>query len=231
MLTAKLCVTFEDDWTAALGRYDVSAEFLASRFRDQFYIGLLRVETGRFDAVVDLIDSHPTIQTVDTVERTEMRSGRTAGTLFIQGNLDRATPLQKILAEGFLPLRSATLEEGRECFDLLLSDRNELQRAKKILEEFGSVTLDRVTDGFQGEIVPSRTEWQAILQTMPSRRREILNAAIQEGYYEIPRKITLEELADHKGISKSTASDHLRKAESEVLEFMLPYLNRAGPRG
>lgn len=227
MLTAKICVTFEDDWTADLGRFDVSAEFLASRFRDRHYIGLLAIETDRFDAVVDLIGSHPTIESVDPVERIEVESGQWAGTLFIEGQLDEATPLQRILAEGFLPLRSATLENGRECFDLLLADRDELARATAILEAFGPVTLERVTEGFRREIVPSRTEWQAILQTMPSRRREILDAAIEEGYYEIPRSITLDELAECQGISKSTASDHLRKAEKEVLEFMLPYLKRA----
>lgn len=229
MLTAKVCVTFEDDWTAGLCRFDVSAEFLASRFRDRDYIGLLAIETDSFDAVVELIGDHSTIDSVEAVERTEIDADRTAGTLFIKGKLDDATPLQRILAEGFLPLRPATLEDGRECFDLLLTDRSELAQATTILQEFGDVTLDRVSEGFSREIVPGRTEWQAILQTMPRRRRDILNLAIQEDYYEIPRGITLEELADRHGISKSTASDHLRKAEKEVLEFLLPYLKRADP--
>lgn len=231
MLTAKICVSFEDDWTADIGRFDASAEFVASRFLEGYYIGLLTVETDRFDAIVEIIGSHPTIESVERVERTEMASGRTVGTLFIKGVLDEATPLQRILEEGFLPLRSATLEEGRECFDLLLADRNELARATAILEEFGPVTLERVTKGFRREIVPSQTEWQAILQRMPSRRREILDTAIERGYYEIPRGITLDELAEQHGISKSTASDHLRKAEKEILEFMLPYLKRADSGG
>lgn len=230
MLTAKVCVTFEGDWTAELGQYDVSAEFLASRFRDDRYIGLLAVETDRFDSVVDIIRDHPTIVSVEAVERSQREDGWTSGTLFIRGRPQEATPLQRILAEGFLPLRSASLENGRECFDLLLSDREELARATAILEEFGPVDLQRVSTGFRREIVPSRTEWQAILLTMPSRRREILNAAIDNGYYEIPRGITLDELAAGQGITKSTASDHLRKAEKEVLEFLLPYMNLADDR-
>lgn len=227
MLTAKICVTFEGDWTAALERYDVSAEFLASRFRERYYIGLLAIETDRFDAVVDLIADHDTIRSVDPIERIDLEGGRTSGTLFIEGELDEPTPLQEILAEGFLPLRSATLEDGRECFDLMLSDREELARATAILKAFGPVTLERVTEGFSREIVPSRTEWQTILRTMPRRRRETLTAAIEEGYYQIPRLITLDKLADRRGITKSTASDHLRKAEKELLEFLLPYLKRA----
>ena len=231
MLTAKVCVTFEGDWTAELSGHDVSAEFLASRFQAPAYIGLLALETDAFDEVVELIARHPSIDSVEPIERTAVDSGRTSGTLFLEATLDRPTPLQQLMAGGFLPLGSATVEDGRECFDLLVSDREELGRATAILEPFGPVTLERVTDGYQREIVPSQTDWQAILRTMPTRRREILTAAIETGYYEIPRGITLEGLADRHGVTKSTASAHLRKAEKEVLEFLVPYLNLADDGG
>lgn len=49
------------------------------------------------------------------------------------------------------------------------------------------------------------------------RQREILLRAIEEGYYDYPRKVTLSELAERLGISKSYLSETLMKVESKLL--------------
>ncbi len=53
------------------------------------------------------------------------------------------------------------------------------------------------------------------------RQREILLRAIEEGYYDFPRRITLSELAEKLGISKSYLSETLAKVESKLLPEML----------
>ncbi|WP_338730353.1 helix-turn-helix domain-containing protein [Haladaptatus sp. DJG-WS-42] len=47
------------------------------------------------------------------------------------------------------------------------------------------------------------------------------------GYFEIPRQATLEEIAEEMGIAKATASNHLRKVQRQLVEFLLPYINLA----
>ena len=227
MLTAKVCVQYDDDWTAELTKHDVFAEFLASTFRDRRYIGILALETDEMDRALDVIRSHSSIDTVDVVERFENHSGRSAATVFLRGHLSELTPLETLLYEGYLPIGPTKLENGRECFDLLLNDRDELSDAIELLSDYGSVSVEHISDDFRREITPSRTQWQDLLSSIPPRRREILNKAVEDGYFEIPRQVTLEELADDADITKSTASNHLRKAQRQLVEFLLPYINLA----
>lgn len=228
MLTAKVCVRYEGDWTAALADYDIFAEFLASSFRNRRYIGIMALETNAFEDVRGVIEGHRTVETVQVIERYDSDGqGRTAATLLLRGNVTEFTPLQTLLYEGFLPLGPTKLEDGRECFDLLLEDREELSKATTLMQEFGVVTVERISQDFRREIVPSAAEWQELLASIPPRQRELLNTAVERGYFEIPRECTLEEIADEMGITKTTASNHLRKLEGEVVTFLRPYINLA----
>ena len=53
----------------------------------------------------------------------------------------------------------------------------------------------------------------------------MLNKALEAGYFDIPRGSTLEEIADDLDIAKTTASQHLRKAERSIMEFFIQYIN------
>ncbi|WP_255190899.1 helix-turn-helix domain-containing protein [Natronobeatus ordinarius] len=77
------------------------------------------------------------------------------------------------------------------------------------------------------EQVPRPYELQSLVETdetadlLTDRQREVLEAALREGYFEVPRECTLEELADDLGIDKSTASGILRRGERRVLAHVL----------
>ena len=228
MLTAELRVRYEGDWTAELVKYQVFGEFLASTFRNREYIGIMALETGDLEATLEVIRGHHMVETVEVVERYSPNAGgKTGATLFIEGQLSEFTPLQTLLYEGFLPIGPTTLQDGRECFDLLLSDREELSQAVQLLKEFGPVSIERVSREFSRQVIPSAAGWQEVLSSFSPRQRQVLNTAYERGYYEIPRETTLEEIADEIGITKTTASNHLRKAERRTVEFLVRYLNLA----
>lgn len=52
---------------------------------------------------------------------------------------------------------------------------------------------------------------------LTGRQFEALAAAVESGYYESPRAATVEEVAERIDASPSTASEHLRKAESAMM--------------
>jgi predicted DNA binding protein len=59
------------------------------------------------------------------------------------------------------------------------------------------------------------------LSELTARQRDILEAADERGYYDFPRRISHEGLADELDISVSTVSEHLRKAESKLIKSLL----------
>lgn len=61
----------------------------------------------------------------------------------------------------------------------------------------------------------------AIFQRMTTKQRDAVINAYQNGYYDIPRKISLAELAQDAGISLSTLAEHLRKAEQKLMKQVL----------
>ena len=52
---------------------------------------------------------------------------------------------------------------------------------------------------------------------LTDRQREVLDVARERGYYEVPRRASVREIADEVGCSKSTAANHLRKAEARLV--------------
>ncbi len=57
-----------------------------------------------------------------------------------------------------------------------------------------------------------------VLQTkLTDRQREVLEAAFDAGYYDWPRTVTGEEVADQLGIASATFSEHIHSAERRLL--------------
>ncbi|WP_267642984.1 helix-turn-helix domain-containing protein [Haloarchaeobius amylolyticus] len=55
------------------------------------------------------------------------------------------------------------------------------------------------------------------LRLLSQRQREVFELARREGYYQWPREVSLQDLADELDISKTTFTEHLRKAEAKLL--------------
>lgn len=60
-----------------------------------------------------------------------------------------------------------------------------------------------------------------VLSRLSDRQREALEAALEVGYYELPRRSTTEDVAAVMGCRPSTAAEHLRKAESKLVLALL----------
>lgn len=57
-------------------------------------------------------------------------------------------------------------------------------------------------------------------ELMSRKQMEIFRIACDKGYYEMPKRITLEELAAQNGVAPSTLAEHLRKAETKLLPIL-----------
>tara|TARA_B100000925_G_scaffold126464_2_gene94457 strand:+ start:4008 stop:4631 length:624 start_codon:yes stop_codon:yes gene_type:complete len=75
-------------------------------------------------------------------------------------------------------------------------------------------------------VVSTRTKGARILTP---KQRLIFDSALNEGYWETPRRITLSALAVSVGLSKSTLSVHLHKIEGIVLNMFAEDIRRNSP--
>lgn len=59
---------------------------------------------------------------------------------------------------------------------------------------------------------------------LSARQQEVLLAAWQEGYYEIPREVTTAELAEMFDLDRRTVEDHIRRAEQKLVDALAGHL-------
>jgi len=75
----------------------------------------------------------------------------------------------------------------------------------------------------------STYEKKDLLSILTDKQREIMTAAYRCGYYDIPKRISSEQLSEKVSISKPTLLEHLRKAERRIFMEILagsPEMNK-----
>lgn len=119
------------------------------------------------------------------------------------------------ISRGFLHYGPSQHENGRERRSLLtISDRDSVDAA-----------FDEIRTEYEAELVVERitsTSPPNSIDTLSSgglspAQRKAFQLARAQGYYEYPRKVTANELADQLGVTKSTFIEHIRKAENAIL--------------
>jgi predicted DNA binding protein len=58
---------------------------------------------------------------------------------------------------------------------------------------------------------------ESYLAELTGRQRQALITAYSLGYYDVPRKVSSEEVSRHLNMDKSTFVEHLRKAERKIV--------------
>ena len=69
-----------------------------------------------------------------------------------------------------------------------------------------------------GTYVPGSED---LLSPLTDRQLEVFETAVEEGYYDVPRKATHKDIAENLGCAPSTVDEHLRKAESRVVTGLI----------
>lgn len=87
--------------------------------------------------------------------------------------------------------------------------------------ELVDLTIDEIGtyDPLAGELYSLLTE----------RQRQVLQLAVEMGYYELPREVTYEELGAELDCSPSAVGDHLRRIERLLVRSAIPNWDRLGP--
>ncbi|MBI2666568.1 helix-turn-helix domain-containing protein [Candidatus Woesearchaeota archaeon] len=109
---------------------------------------------------------------------------------------------------------------GFEYWEVASHNKEEImhfiRKVKSFVDEFTlqSVKNTPLQNVYFPKLMPSLTELQ----------KQALELAVQEGYYQAPKKIGLRQLAKMMKISVATYQKHLQKAESKVIPDVLSFL-------
>jgi hypothetical protein len=144
------------------------------------------------------IERLPSVHRVSLLESSE-EGGR------VRLEIDECPLLHAVVGSGVLPRFPFEVRGGFDEW-LIIAKREDIAKFVRDLRSRGS----RI------EIASSREHHTH--DDLTHRQRELMEAAIAQGYYEVPRRVTLTKLADQLHLSKSTLSETLARGERRVIE-------------
>ena len=90
-------------------------------------------------------------------------------------------------------------------------------------------TITRLLEGMKRAGVPFRVadlgepkvREESAIDRLTARQAEVLRLAHTMGYYDVPKKVRVEDIASLLGMDKGTVGEHLRRAEKHVFDRLL----------
>ena len=211
MPQARLLVDLPDGpWIA-----DVSREFPDAGFRvltavpgESAGFALVRLTARDVDAVLSAMEAHEALASASVMARED-------GVATVR--LETDAPLLLLAAKrSGLPIEMPLdIEDGVATVEVT----GEHERVAEMGRRLSDLGLRYEIERVRQRVDPARL--------LTDRQRELLLAAVDLGYYDVPRRATLTEVADHVGIAKSTCSETLQRVERTVVrEFVADLPNR-----
>ena len=195
--------------TTAHGRESVNGLFTA--------FGDTEAEVERlFDAIRTSDHSGELLELQERFGRARNAPGNVVREFFLEYNPDDMV-CPTLLENGFVHSAPVRIENGREEWHVgFAGERSEIQDAlQSVREQAGAeVSIDSIT----ASDANGRSPRDQRLDTLTTTQRKVFEHARESGYYEWPRGTSTRELAADLDVSKTTLLEHLRKAESKLLD-------------
>lgn len=123
-----------------------------------------------------------------------------------------------LLEHGFVHSAPVRIENGGEEWQVCFTgDREDIEGAlDRVREDAGAeVSVAAITGPDSGS---PRSERERRLDSLTPTQRKVFEHARESGYYQWPRGCSTRDLAADLDVSKTTLLEHLRKAESKLLD-------------
>jgi len=202
MVQASLTLTVPDGtWIGAVSRQFPDARFQvrSAQSCDGLGVGFVELLADDPDAVVDELADADDVHTVEVFHSDGDRA-------LVQIEAD-APVLLRVLDRTGVPVEMPFEIADGEVDWQVTTTRN---RLSDLAEE-----LDRSEVGYMVEHVRDETSFEDVLT---ERQQQVLESAIDAGYYDSPRQTTQEALAADLDMAKSTCSEILHRAEERVVK-------------
>ena len=133
------------------------------------------------------------------------------------------TPI--IEQNNFMEIPPTVLLGGWEHYRLLGFEQSDLKGLLRELDKVGKIEV------LQKKTIPEGVTDDAFVISLSSlfgqltqKQLNALVTAVEGGYYEIPKRVTTEDLARVQKQPRTTYEEHIRKAESKIVHAMAPFM-------
>ncbi|MFQ5986478.1 MAG: methylated-DNA--[protein]-cysteine S-methyltransferase [Thermoplasmata archaeon] len=121
-------------------------------------------------------------------------------------------------AHVFPPIRWA---KGEARVTVLVGEAANLQEVQALFPDARLLSKRAVTNG---SAVREALGSPLFLPNLTKKQARALQAAFDAGYYELPRRVTMDEVSPALNITRSTFQEHLHRAERHLVRAMLPLI-------
>jgi len=202
MATAAFTITLpEGVWIGDLSRAHPEAEIRVLAALPDGEVGVGHVEILHSDAE-SIVEAMRAEDAVTAVEVFEIRDGRA----LVQFRTTEPLLLVPIQRTGIPIQLPFTISNGELDWELT-APHERLSELGKLFEDLGIP--------FEVHHVQQNVD---VRQLLTDTQSELLDEAIERGYYDTPRECTLTELAEHLDMAPSTISETLHRAEEKVVK-------------
>lgn len=135
------------------------------------------------------------------------------------------TPISPIIeGHNFMRIEPIVFMDGWEYHRLVGFDDHDVKGVLKSLDRIGRTEVLRkaASEGVTDDTF--LLSLSSLFGQLTEKQVRALVAAVENGYYEIPKRVTADELAKKQGQPRTTFEEHVRKAESKVLLAMAPFM-------
>jgi hypothetical protein len=124
-----------------------------------------------------------------------------------------------------LEIQPVTYGGGWETHRVMSFAERDYKSLFKDLERLGPVeVLDKKILPEKSMIDTFAVSLSSVFQRLTLKQVTAIATALERGYYQVPKKVSTEELAEKNGVPRTTFEEHLRKAESKVLRALAPFI-------
>jgi hypothetical protein len=191
---------------AAAPEMRVEIERLATHSRE-WVMPFFWASGGDFDAFEDAAEADPTVRSLTTVQ--EMSDARLYNAHWSEEILE----LVDTVIDKNGTMLEASGSDGSWYLKLRFIERDQLAAFREHFETDGH--------GFELHRLSETTEPRVEEYNLTPKQRETLLAALESGYYDVPRGTTMTELAETIGVSSNSVSQRLRRAHAALVENTL----------
>lgn len=180
----------------------------------------VRVATHGTDRVVPLLwarnaDAEPVMSALErdeTTSETTLVARRNRDTLFRMRWTDRVRVLTHVLvAEGGAIVSAHGTSDGW-TFRVMFPDRSSIASTHEACEEY-DVTIERIADLEDAASIAG--------DHLTDEQFDTVRRAVDTGYYEVPRRTKLTDLASRSSVSHQALSERLRRGHRTLIESLI----------